>query len=100
MVRWPSFAETRLSQQDTLDDLQRVRKDIERLKAPNGQHVPMVIVGSEPPVPCSQPLPGKRSHPDKADLEIYREVKSDDGYKLAQDAACEYIETSAVSERE
>jgi GTPase SAR1 family protein len=36
-----------LTQRDTLDDLRRVRQDIERLKAPGGQHVPMVIVGSE-----------------------------------------------------
>ncbi|BEJ05867.1 hypothetical protein CcaverHIS641_0303890 [Cutaneotrichosporon cavernicola] len=66
-----------LTQRDTFEDLRRVRMDIERLKAPGGQHVPMVIVGN------------------KADLDMYRDVMYDEGIKLAAEAKCEYIETSA-----
>ncbi|CAK9783402.1 ras-related protein 2 [Cutaneotrichosporon oleaginosum] len=66
-----------LTQRDTLEDLYRVRQDIERLKASEGQHVPMVIVGN------------------KTDLELYHDVRGVEGMKLAADAGCEYIETSA-----
>ncbi|BEI82518.1 hypothetical protein CcaverHIS002_0303860 [Cutaneotrichosporon cavernicola] len=57
-----------LTQRDTFEDLRRVRMDIERLKAPGGQHVPMVIVGN------------------KADLDMYRDVMYDEGIKLAAEA--------------
>lgn len=68
-----------LTQQDSLEELKRTRQSIRRIKSINGEHVPLVLVGS------------------KCDLEDEREVDTATGEKLAAEWHCQYLETSAVS---
>ncbi|RSH84350.1 Ras- protein rsr1 [Apiotrichum porosum] len=66
-----------LTQQDSLEELKRTRQSIRRIKSINGEHVPLVLVGS------------------KCDLEDEREVDTATGEKLAAEWHCQYLETSA-----
>jgi len=59
---------------------------------PQGVSVPMVIVGSKPPIMRREGA----DEIDKADLEDEREVGSGEGEKMAAMWGCKYHETSAV----